>query len=291
LSLDAGFTATGVVTATVFPPPSRYPNAQAVVSLLDRVLDRVRAIPAVEAAGFTSNIALSGFESPASVSAARRQNADQAAVIPSVVSVTPGYFETMSTPLVRGRYFDGGDRENTLLVAILDERLAARLWPGEDPPGKGIYRGESGPFTVVGVVRNVRLEGLTGSIDSIGTAYFPHTQAPPQRTASLDRDQIGRRRGARRWRAAVGSPRDRSDLPIADIQTMSERTANTLVSQRLATRLATMFATVALLLSMLGLYGVLVSLVATRTREIGIRLALGSSVRGVLRLVLTEGVV
>jgi putative ABC transport system permease protein len=181
LSIDAGFNATGVVTATIFPPPSRYPNTQAVVALLDRVLERVRRIPAVEAAGITSNIALSGFESPSSVSPVGRQADEQAAIIPSVVAVTPGYFEAMSTPLVRGRLFADGDRENTLRVAIVDERLAARLWPNEDPIGKGIMRGDAGPYTIVGVVRDVRLEGLAVAIDSIGTAYFPHTQTPPQR--------------------------------------------------------------------------------------------------------------
>ncbi|MFN2446042.1 MAG: ABC transporter permease [Vicinamibacterales bacterium] len=291
LNLDAGFTATGVVTATIFPPPSRYPNLRAVATLQDRVLQRVRTIPGVEAAGITSNIALSGFESPAAVSAAGRVAADEAAVVPSVVAVTPGYFEAMTTPVVRGRYFAEGDRDNTLRVAIVDERLAVRLWPGEDPIGKGIYRGDSGPFTVVGVVREVRLEGLTGSIASIGTAYFPHTQEPPLRRLRwiAIKSAVDPAAVVRALRAALLEIDP--DLPIADIQTMSERAAHTLVSQRLATSLATMFAGVALLLSVLGLYGVLVSLVARRTREIGIRMALGSSARGVLQLVLAEGMV
>jgi hypothetical protein len=197
----------------------------------------------------------------------------------------------MNTPLVRGRLFATSDRGDSLRVAIVDQRLAARLWPDEDPIGQGIMRGDAGPYTVVGVVRDVRLEGLTVSIDSIGTAYFPHTQAPPQRRlrwialkSAVDSAAVI---GALRAALLAIDP----DLPLADIQTMTERTANTLVSQRLATSVATMSAAVALLLSMLGLYGVLVSLVATRTREIGIRLALGSTMRGVLRLVLTEGVV
>jgi predicted permease len=290
LNVDAGFRAGNVVTATIFPPPSRYPTTPALVAFLDRVLERVRAIPAVEAAGITSNIALSGFESPSSVSAVGRTAPEDGPAIPSVVTVSPGYFETMSTPLISGRYFADSDRENTRQVAIVDRRLAGRLWPGEDPLGKAMLRGDAGPYTVVGVVREVRFEGLAGTIDSIGTAYFPHTQSPPQRRL--------------RW-IAVRSAVDPSamvsalrtallsldpDLPIADVQTMTERTHHALVSQRLSMRLATMFAAVALLLSMLGLYGVLVSLVATRTREIGIRLALGSTVRDVLRLVLTEGV-
>jgi predicted permease len=288
LNVDAGFDATGVVTATIFPPPSRYPTQADVVALQDRVLDRVSRIPGVAAVGLTSVIALSGFESPSSVSVAGRPP-DQA-LVPSVVTVTPGYFETMATPLARGRLFDRSDRSDTAKVAIVDARLARRLWPGTDPIGQSIYRGESGPYTVVGVVGDVRLEGLQ-SMQAVGTAYFPHTQSPPARRL--------------RWIALKSTVDPASvvsslrlalreidpNLPIADVQTMGQRTARAVAPQRLATGLSTLFAGVALLLSMLGLYAVLSSAVARRTREIGIRLALGDTVGGVFRLVLGEGVV
>lgn len=288
LQVDAGFSAAGVVTGTVFPPPSRYEDDAALAAVQDRIRERMHAIPGVQAAGFTSNIALSGYESPSTVTAAGRPDPD-APLVPSVISITPGYFDAMRTPIVRGRDFDDNDRIGTARVAIVDEPLARRLWPGKDAVGESIYRGEAGPFTVVGVVRNVRFEGLAGHIDAIGTAYFPHTQTPPL--------------GRLRW-LAVRSAGDPTalvramraalvevdpDLPLSDVQTMAERVDWSLVSQRLAMNLAAMFGITALFLSILGVYGVLSHLVARRTREIGIRMALGSTVAAIFRLVLSEG--
>jgi predicted permease len=288
LHVDAGFNPAGVLTATIFPPPSRYPDSKAVIALQDRVLERLRAVPGVEAAGLTSNIALSGFESPSTVSRDRSES-PESTVVPSIVGVSPGYFETMATPLIRGRFFSDADRAGARSVAIVDQSLARRLWPGEDPIGREIYRGETGPFAVVGVVRDVRLESLAGSIDPIGTAYFPHTQAPPLRRLRwiAVRSAVDPAVMVRSLRAALVDVDPL--LPISDVQTMTDRMSLSLVSQRLSASLATMFAGVALFLSMLGLYGVLTHLVAGRTRELGIRLALGSTVGAVFRLVLGEG--
>ncbi len=289
LAVDAGFSAERVTSATIFPPPSRYKDQAAVTALSDRILESVRAIPGVQAAGVTSNIALSGRTSPQSVAAAdRTPQPGEAVVLPSVVIVSPGYFETMKTPLVRGRYFAESDRQNTLRVAVVDERLAARFWPNDNPIGKGIVRGNSDIYIVVGVVRDVRFENLAGQSDAIGAAYFPHTQAPP----------IGRLRwiavrtaGSGDVTRAIRSALVAIDpqLPLSDVLTMAERTEQSVLAQRLAMGLASMYGIVALFLSMLGLYGVLAYVVARKTREIGIRMALGSTPRGIFRIFFKEG--
>jgi putative ABC transport system permease protein len=290
LSVDGGFTAARVTTATIFPPPSRYEDPAALAALSNRLLNRVRLLPGVQSAGITSNIALSGFASPSTVSTRPPdQTAPEGPVVPSVVSITPGYFETMSTPLVRGRYFSDSDHADALRVAIVDDRLAGRLWPHEDPLGQRLYRGSAGPYTVVGIVQEVRFEGLVPSA-SIGTAYFPHTQTPP-----LPRLRWIAVKAATEPAALVRALRQAlveidPDLPLSDVQTMDERTWRSVVPQRLAMNLASMFGMTALFLSMLGIYGVLAYVVARRTREIGIRIALGSTVRGIFDLVFREGV-
>jgi putative ABC transport system permease protein len=258
--------------------------------LSNQLLDSIRAMPGVQTAGITSNIALSGGTSPSTVAPdTTSANANDPPVLPSVVSVTPGYFEAMSTRLVRGRNFADADRDDSPPVAIVDERLAARFWPGQDPIGKGIYRGQSKRFEIVGVVRDVKFDMLAGRKESAGAAYFPHTQSPIAGrlrwiAIKAATDPTAMIRSVRTALSAIDP-----QLPLSDVQTMSERTAQSIAAQRLAMSVATMFGVIALLLSIVGIYGVLAYIVAQKTREIGIRLALGSTARNIFQLFFREG--
>lgn len=297
--VDPGFNPNGVVTASVSLPRAKYSKREVLRDFMNRVLPAVRAIPGVSRAGATDVIPLGGNHNDSVILAEGYQmKPGESLISPLNMSVTPGYFEALGIPMVRGRSFDDRDNENAPRVVIVDERLAQHFWPDRDPLGRRMYMPGDAKnllkidehtvwLTVVGVARTLRYENLDGSGAPVGAYYFPNSQQPAGGfTFALktvaDPDSIVR---ALRGEISSLDP----DLAVFDVRTMSERIDLSLSSRRTSMLLANAFGGVALFLASLGIYGVLAYLVAQRTREIGIRVALGSTRVGILRLVLREG--
>ena len=204
--------------------------------------------------------------------------------------VEPGVFRTLKLPLVRGRDFNEGDTATAPWVAVVNEALGNQIWPGEDPLGKQMTvhdnQGKDHPVTIVGVTGNARLVWLTGNVEPY--IYMPFAQRYVPRASILVRTADDR--------SAISEVRTllrtlNPNLPITEAMRLSELTALGLIPQRMAASVAGTLGIVGLLLCAIGIYGVTSYSVAQRTREIGIRVALGADRRSVLRLILRQGLV
>ena len=299
LHVDPGFNPNGVVSASMALPKSRYPKPEALRDFMNRALPAIRAIPGVSFAGATEAIPLGGNHNDSVILAEGYQmKPGESLISPLNISVTPGYFEALGIPVIRGRGFDDRDNETAPRVIVVDERLARHFWPNSDPIGRRMYfPGDPKDllridqhtvwYAVVGVARTLRYENMDDSGAIVGAYYLANVQQPASNFTFALKTSIDPASVIHALRAEIS--RLDPDLAIFDIHSMSERIDLSLSSRRTSMLLANTFGGIALFLASLGIYGVLAYLVAQRTREIGIRVALGSSRTGILRLVLREG--
>ncbi len=299
LQVDPGFRPEGVVTASVSLPRSKYAKPEDWRGFLNRALPAVRAIPGVTKAGATDVIPLSGNHNDEVILAEGYQMKPGESIIsPFRMDISPGYFEAMGISMIKGRSFDERDNGTAPLVVIVDEQLAQHFWPNSDPVGRRMYLPGNPQdilkvdehttwLTVIGVVRNLRYEHLEDKGGSAGAYYRPIEQEPDNTFAFALKAAGNTDSAVRALRAEIF--RFDPDLAVFDVHSMSERIDLSLAARKTSMLLANAFGGVALFLAMLGIYGVLAYLVAQRTREIGIRVALGSSRGSILKMVLREG--
>jgi putative ABC transport system permease protein len=288
--VDLGYRSDGVAAIQLDLPRARYPETERHVAFFAALEQRLRAVPGVAAVGATTEPPASGFNMTFSFAIEGRpaRNPSGREDPQPVRVVTPEYFRTLAIPLRHGRAFTDADRADTRPVVIVDEALARLHWPGEDPIGRRIsFVGAQGPwFEIVGVVGDTRMRGLDQPADP--ALYLPHAQKRWPWMSWLTmvvRAEPGRDPAA--LSAALRAVVWEQDpaLGIQALTTLERLNADSVARRRFAMTLLIAFATLSLVLGMVGMYGVLSYTVAQRSREIGIRMALGADaarVRGVM---------
>jgi putative ABC transport system permease protein len=281
--VDPGFRRESVLTAQLAPvPAARYPEAQDVGAFYDALLARVRALPGVVSAGADSQIPL---QQRGGTETTVRLEGEQAFGANFQV-VTSDYFETLGIPLLRGRDFAPTDTPSAPAVAIVGERVARTYWPDGNTEGARIsLTGPDGPWVaVVGVVGDVRHRGL--GREPLMDVYVPHAQQPRRAMTLVVRSagDLGTVIAALRRECAAVDP----DVPVHSVRTMDEVVTRSLWLQRFSIRIMSVFAGVALVMAVVGLFGVVSYAVAQRNREIAVRMALGAPSGHIVRLVLKQ---
>ena len=291
MAVDPGFQAKDVLTARVELPSSKYKDDRKISEFYAQLLERIRQLPGVRAASADSYLPFSGIiagtgvevEGRPPIPIAEQPEAD-------IAVVEPRFFETLGIPLLGGRTFTDREAREVTHTVVISESMARKLWPNEDPVGKRVtihMKEKDVPSQVIGVVGDVKHTGLDAEVNA--TAYWPHPELAYTFMTLVIRTDGDPLALASAVRQAVWSLD--KDQPVVDVRTMEDLLWVSMARARFSTVVLGVFAAMALLLAITGIYGVVSYSVAERTREIGIRVALGALPGDVLQMVLRQGLI